>query len=223
MGRREAWLIGESGRAGCLPTFSWRWPSCERRADFSRPCGAAVHRSRGADLDRIRRHGAMKQSLHEYLAAREALFRNPSDEGARAWWTSEGYAPPFHPTAPLATVHKGRLQWLDALHSFGWLAGKSRLPPPPLPPFCEVEPLRLDTGARGRSFLPGLKKRSDRLPLAIVPRILAGPPRHTPTLPAPAVRPAQIADICREQEVLREPPKSAVQPPCSASRSEFRE
>ena len=33
---------------------------------------------------------------------------------ARAWWTSEGYAPPIHPTVPLATVHKARLQWLDA-------------------------------------------------------------------------------------------------------------
>ena len=57
---------------------------------------------------------AMKQTLDEYLAAREALFRNPSDEGARAWWRSEGYAPPAHPTVPLATVHKTRLQWLDA-------------------------------------------------------------------------------------------------------------
>jgi hypothetical protein len=28
----------------------------------------------------------MKQTLNEYLAAREALFRNPSDERARAWW-----------------------------------------------------------------------------------------------------------------------------------------
>ena len=56
----------------------------------------------------------MKQTLNEYLAAREALFRNPSDERARAWWTSEGYAPPMHPTVPLATVHKARLQWLDA-------------------------------------------------------------------------------------------------------------
>ena len=57
---------------------------------------------------------AMKRTLDEYLAAREALFRNPSDEGARVWWTLEGYAPPAHPTVPLATVHKARLQWLDA-------------------------------------------------------------------------------------------------------------
>jgi len=56
----------------------------------------------------------MEQTLDAYLAAREALFRNPSDEAARSWWRSEGYAPPAHPTVPLATVHKARLQWLDA-------------------------------------------------------------------------------------------------------------
>jgi hypothetical protein len=55
----------------------------------------------------------MEQTLEAYLAAREALFRNPSAEAARAWWTSEGYSPPAHPTVPLATVHKARLQWLD--------------------------------------------------------------------------------------------------------------
>ena len=27
---------------------------------------------------------------------------------------TEGYAPPAHPTVPLATVHRVRLQWLDA-------------------------------------------------------------------------------------------------------------
>jgi len=34
----------------------------------------------------------MEQTLNGYLAALEALFRNPSDEAARAWWTSEGHA-----------------------------------------------------------------------------------------------------------------------------------
>ncbi len=52
--------------------------------------------------------------MNDYLAALEALFRNPNDEAARAWWTSEGYAPPFHPDVPLATIHRVRLQWLDA-------------------------------------------------------------------------------------------------------------
>jgi hypothetical protein len=56
----------------------------------------------------------MKQAFDEFLAAREALFRNPSDEGAHAWWTSEGYPPPIHPGVPLETLHKARLQWLDA-------------------------------------------------------------------------------------------------------------
>ena len=56
----------------------------------------------------------MEQTLKEYLVAREAVLRNPSDEAARAWWASEGYAPPAHPTVPLATLHKVRLQWLDA-------------------------------------------------------------------------------------------------------------
>jgi hypothetical protein len=36
----------------------------------------------------------MEQTLDVYLASREVLFRNPSDEAARAWWTSEGYKPP---------------------------------------------------------------------------------------------------------------------------------
>ena len=56
----------------------------------------------------------MEQTLNGYLAALEALFRNPNDEAARAWWTSEGYAPPIHPAVPLETIHKARLQWLDA-------------------------------------------------------------------------------------------------------------
>ena len=56
----------------------------------------------------------MEQTLNEYLVARETVLRNPSDEAARAWWASEGYAPPAHPTVPLATVHRVRLQWLDA-------------------------------------------------------------------------------------------------------------
>jgi hypothetical protein len=56
----------------------------------------------------------MEQTLNEYLVARETVLRNPSDEASRAWWASEGYAPPAHPTVPLAMVHTIRLQWLDA-------------------------------------------------------------------------------------------------------------
>jgi hypothetical protein len=41
----------------------------------------------------------MKQTLDEYLAALEALFHNPSDEAARAWWTSEAMRlPPIRPS-----------------------------------------------------------------------------------------------------------------------------
>ncbi|MGO9390760.1 hypothetical protein [Rhodoblastus sp.] len=54
------------------------------------------------------------ETMSGYLDALEALFLYPSDEAARAWWTSEGYAPPAHPVVPLATIHKVRLQWLDA-------------------------------------------------------------------------------------------------------------
>ncbi len=56
----------------------------------------------------------MEQTVNEYLATLEALFHNPNDEAARAWWTSQGYAPPIHSTVPLETIHKARLQWLDA-------------------------------------------------------------------------------------------------------------
>ena len=56
----------------------------------------------------------MEQTVNDYLAALEDLFRNPNDGAARAWWTSQGYAPPIHSTVQLETVHKCRLQWLDA-------------------------------------------------------------------------------------------------------------
>jgi hypothetical protein len=56
----------------------------------------------------------MQQTPNGYMSALETLFLNPDEEAARAWWTSEGYAPPAHPDVPLATVHKARLQWLDA-------------------------------------------------------------------------------------------------------------
>src|SRR5271166_1997027 len=67
----------------------------------------------GGDGNQLRTD-LMEQTLNSYLAALEALFCNPNDEAARAWWTSEGYAPPAHPVVPLATIHKVRLQWLAA-------------------------------------------------------------------------------------------------------------
>ena len=56
----------------------------------------------------------MEQTLNGYLTALEALLLNPNEEPARAWWMSEGYAPPLHPGVPLATIHRSRLHWLDA-------------------------------------------------------------------------------------------------------------
>jgi hypothetical protein len=52
--------------------------------------------------------------LKAFLAKRDALFRNPNIVDATKWWVSEGHPDPAHPTVPLATVHKARLQWLDA-------------------------------------------------------------------------------------------------------------
>ena len=67
----------------------------------------------GGDGNQLRTD-LMEQTLNGYLAALEALFRNPNDEAARAWWSSEGYAPPSNPDVPMATIHRVRLQWLDA-------------------------------------------------------------------------------------------------------------
>jgi hypothetical protein len=65
--------------------------------------------------------------LEQHLTARSALFRNPTLEAAAAWW--RGARPresPLSPLTPLASVHKARLQWLDATdamlaESLAWL------------------------------------------------------------------------------------------------------
>jgi hypothetical protein len=97
------------------------WPRCARLG-CKVFCGslprASCHRSSGGST-------VLMQTLDPYLAAREALFRNLSDEAARAWWRSEAYAPPAHPTVPLATVRKARLQWLDATDD---MLAESRVP-----------------------------------------------------------------------------------------------
>jgi len=107
----------------------------------------------------------MKQTLNEYLAAREALFRNPSDERARAWWTSEGYAPPMHPTVPLATVHKARLQWLDATDDM--LGREPRVPVRLRLPGCSQHPrvTRQRPGTpRGRNSALPRSRTTNELP-----------------------------------------------------------
>ena len=67
-----------------------------------------------------------QDELKAFLAKRDALFRNPNIVDATKWWVSEGHPDPEHPTVPLATVHKARLQWLDATdemiaESMAWL------------------------------------------------------------------------------------------------------
>jgi hypothetical protein len=65
-------------------------------------------------------------NLKAFLAKRDALFRNPNIVDATKWWVSEGHPTPERPDVPLATVHKARLQWLDATdtmiaESMAWL------------------------------------------------------------------------------------------------------
>ncbi len=89
---------------------AYDWPMMDKAP--SRSALRSPRRSgwRGSGL----RTDLMEQTVNEYLAALEALFRNTNDEAARAWWTSEDYSPPTHSTVPLETIHKARLQWLDA-------------------------------------------------------------------------------------------------------------
>lgn len=48
------------------------------------------------------------------MAERDELLRNPTFEGAHAYWKKAGFPPLVDPSVPLATVHKGRLHWLHA-------------------------------------------------------------------------------------------------------------
>jgi hypothetical protein len=54
------------------------------------------------------------KKLAEFVAEREALFRNPTLEAATAHWAKYGLPPPVQPDAPLAMLHKARLQWFNA-------------------------------------------------------------------------------------------------------------
>lgn len=56
----------------------------------------------------------MDEELKAHLAKRDALFRNPNALDALAWWHENVPEAPVDATVPLATVHKARLQWLDA-------------------------------------------------------------------------------------------------------------
>lgn len=85
----------------------------------------------------------MTDELKAFLAERDALFRNPRAREARRLWEKQGNPPPETPDVPLATVHKARLQWLDATdamlaESIAWLTARGYLTSwrgaPPLTP-----------------------------------------------------------------------------------------
>jgi hypothetical protein len=56
----------------------------------------------------------MDKELKAWLEARDKLFINPNLADATAWWVSNNLPKPARFDVPLATVHKARLQWLDA-------------------------------------------------------------------------------------------------------------
>jgi hypothetical protein len=68
----------------------------------------------------------MDAILKRWIEKRDALFRNPNLVDATRWWDSQGLPTPARFDVPLATVHKARLQWLDAtdemiIESMRWL------------------------------------------------------------------------------------------------------
>jgi hypothetical protein len=56
----------------------------------------------------------MDAAVMKFLEARDALFYKPNLVDATAWWNKQGLPTPARFDVPLATVHKARLQWLDA-------------------------------------------------------------------------------------------------------------
>lgn len=82
--------------------------------------------------------------LRQHIAERDALFMNPTLESAQAWCIKNSFIPPYEKfDVPLATVHKARLQWLNATNtmlaeSIAWLEANGYEPTfrgaPPLTP-----------------------------------------------------------------------------------------
>lgn len=67
-----------------------------------------------------------RKELKKWLAERDKLFLNPTLEAAQQYWIRHNFPPWAKPDVPLAMVHKGRLQWLDATdemlaESIAWL------------------------------------------------------------------------------------------------------
>jgi hypothetical protein len=56
-----------------------------------------------------------RENLRKFLEKRDALFRNPTLEGAKAYYEQGGLEIDWaRPDVPLAALHKARLQWLEA-------------------------------------------------------------------------------------------------------------
>jgi hypothetical protein len=53
-------------------------------------------------------------ALRQFLRDRDDLFRNPTLDKAMKMWYMAGNGPPAKDDVPLASVHKARLQWLEA-------------------------------------------------------------------------------------------------------------
>lgn len=84
-----------------------------------------------------------EEALRAFLAERDALFCNLTMETATAYWEKQKFPTPVDSTVPLASAHKGRLQWLDATdamiaESMQWLLARGYEPTlmgaPPLTP-----------------------------------------------------------------------------------------
>jgi hypothetical protein len=56
----------------------------------------------------------MDAELKRFIEERDALLLNPNLMDATAWWKRNHLPTPSRFDVPLATVHKARLQWLDA-------------------------------------------------------------------------------------------------------------
>lgn len=102
-------------------------------------------------------HKWREKERQAFLSERNKLLCNPTLEDALAYWKKEGYPPPVDPTVPLATVHKARLQWLDATDAMlresqewllanGYLTTTKGLPP--------LTPEKRDAERKERGMLP---------------------------------------------------------------------
>lgn len=88
------------------------------------PCnmGAAMSRKKA-----IKSTPITKEWMEEWLARRDAVFRDPTYENAMQYWDYGKMGMPLDKDVPLAGVHKARLLWTEATEemkqeSREWLA-----------------------------------------------------------------------------------------------------